>query len=161
MYKLVFLILTLSGFLIYKAVSIKVKARPVSVPVSEQASQPAIVAKKTPAASPKASPGPSVSAVPAEAPIVAESPPPSTQREQFDSLAEVYNGGGGIEAGKLTQDEREKYENTKNLIQKVEAEDAARRNFKPGKTKRPEDLTPEEHKLFDVYNTEENANERK
>lgn len=160
MYKLIFLILTLSGFLIYKAIKIKVVVKPASVAIADSIASTGSAKPVSQKAETKTVPKNIVQKSPNSEDVpVPSAAEESSQREQFDSLRDIYENDEGIEESKLTQHERETYENTLNQIRAIEAEDAARKNFRKGVTKSPEQLTPEELKLFDVYKKKEDDHE--
>lgn len=165
MYKLVFIILTLSGFLIYKALNLKVagktnlKSKKVFVSGLENTGaapdKTQTVTSNGRALPPVTRPAAALnekvdghsenlSAIPSEGPA---------RREDFDSLREVFQQSEEIEPERMTQQEKDEHNATIKLMQKIEAEAEAKRNGPKGISKRPEDLTPEEQKQFEIYNT--------
>lgn len=148
MYKLVLVILTLSGFLFYKAFTIKgAQKTNFKKRASLTAEAQKIPGTAIPPQQSKPLPHGLKTATAVTEPSAATAHV-NTVKEDFDSLKDVYQSSEEVETGRLTQEELERHKETVELIKKIETEEAAKKNSSAGKTKRVEDLTEEEKKNF-------------
>jgi hypothetical protein len=168
MNKLVFLILTLSGFLIYKALTIKGAKKANSKSVVSSVSSAKVskdgrsVQPNTPQQTPHQVTGQTKASDPkAESAVFQQESPTSSTREDFDTLRDVYPQSEEVDETRVTQEEKAAHNETVKQIEQIEAEAAARKPPNQGINKRPEDLTPEEQKQFDIYKTFEKKEDHK
>ena len=155
MYKLVFLIFSLSVFLIYKGFTLNISKSP-------KHKKKIIFVNDKPKAAKANKPSQNFHKI--ETKMATEAPPPvKNPQPKFDSLADMYKDEQDyvveavpIEAGKLTSVEREEYEKT--LQQMKYIEDHADLKIEASPAVRYDKLTPEQKKAFEDYQKFTNSN---
>jgi hypothetical protein len=152
MYKLILIILALSGFLIFKVSSLHIKRKPMVKASQARKALPTAASTSNPVQK------------------AVSSPPPSSERIKFDSLKDVYAAEDelapidAIEAGNLSDAELEELEAVRKQRLEIEADARAKAAQFEDKPKTWDKMTPEEKKAFEIYKKfEKNGeqNERK
>jgi hypothetical protein len=153
MYKLVFIILTLSGFLFYKAFTVGRSLKPAyKTAVNQTVAKPVLKPSEIKSSKIQEKKIPAVAASGGQTPTQPEQIH-NDERSDYDSLSEVFREAEPIPDDKLTPEEQAAHEANLKLMKEIEARADAARNIHPGRPKSPEQLTPEELKNFEIYNS--------